>query len=89
MLSSENIRRINRQIADELRVADSITKSDEQKAAALDRALKLKELLAEDETPSRKSILKELATAILEAREESRERNRPVDIFDSIFGIRR
>ena len=91
MLSDRNIREINNQIATELRTVNSIISSDEKKMAAIERIAKLKALLEEtpSEQPSRQSILKEVATALIEAREEARERNRPVDIFDSIFGIRR
>jgi hypothetical protein len=97
MLSQSNINRINDQIARELRNVDSTLTDDREKAASLDRVAKLQELLNPVPTkteveplPSRKTLIKELALALIEAREETRERHaRPVDFIEALFGIRR
>jgi hypothetical protein len=90
MLSADNIRKINNQIANEMRTVQRPFTSDEEKAAALDRIAKLKELLeptqATESLPSRKTILKELAAAIIEAREDARLRNEPTTLFEALFG---
>lgn len=62
MLSADNIRRINNQIKDELSEAGRFVNSDEEKAAALDRALKLKQLL--DPNPSVDELVEKLAAAL-------------------------
>jgi len=94
MLDPRAIRKINDQIIDELRTVDSIASNDHEKMAALERIAKLKTLL--EPTPvtpeppvSRKTILKELAAAVLEARDEARQRNQPFDLFEALFGTRR
>ncbi len=91
MLTDATIRKINAQIQSELRNADSYVASQEEKLAALERVVKLKEILdpIEVEAPSRKTIIRELASALIEAREETRDRNRPMELWEAIFGMRR
>lgn len=90
MLSNDNIRRINDQIRTELRTVEYRTTSDENKMAAIRRIAELKALLettpVAEELPTRKTLLKELATALIEARTEHRQAQEPRDIFEALFG---
>lgn len=88
MLSDNNIRRINEQIARELRNVNSITTNNSEKMAALERVAKLKELLEDTKQPSRGDILSELADALTKPRDD---RHIPLNanLFESIFGRRR
>ncbi|MEO7397372.1 MAG: hypothetical protein ABIW84_02300 [Ilumatobacteraceae bacterium] len=91
MLSKNVIYKINRQIETELRNVDSICCDPAEKMASLERISKLKELLDPNPVvqPSRKELVKELAVALIEAREETRNRNTPVDFIEALFGMRR
>lgn len=89
MLSESNIRKINDQISEQLRTAGSSLRTAAEKDAALSRVAQLKALLDDTEKPSRKTMLKELASALIEAREETRQRNEPLDFWEAVFGIRR
>jgi hypothetical protein len=62
MLSDRNIREINAAIATEIQTAKRWSASDEDKAAAIDRALKLKQLL--DPNPSPDELIEKLADAM-------------------------
>lgn len=62
MLSDRNIREINHAIRAELDTAQRFTNSNADKAAALDRALKLKQLL--DPNPSPDELIEKLAEAM-------------------------
>jgi hypothetical protein len=64
MLDANTVRKLNRQIEDELRTVDSALSSHQDKMEALERITKLKELLTPQ--PNRKDILRELATALQE-----------------------
>lgn len=64
MLSDRNVRKINDQIANELRTVGGAFTSAVDKAAALDRIAKLQALLTPQ--PSREDILTELAAAIVD-----------------------
>ena len=81
MLSDRNVRKITDQIERELRNVSDPFASDEKKAASLERIAQLKGLMSE--TPSRESIIQELASAIATAKTQTAQ---PVSLMDAIFG---
>jgi len=87
MLSDQNVRRINNQIADELRTVDSICSSDQEKIAAIDRIAKLKSLLTPQ--PSRSDILAELAEALVEAQRNPKPTFADHLVSDILSALRR
>jgi hypothetical protein len=86
MLSNDNIRNINRQIASELRTVGAYMSSNEDKAAALARIAQLQSLL--NPQPTRQDILAELAAA-LTAQTPAPTRTTAESILDILANVRR
>lgn len=85
MLSDRNIAEMNRQIAAELRNADSICSTPEEKMQALERIAKLRELLTPQ--PTREDILTELASAL--KGEQKKSAHEDITIGDIFAAFRR
>lgn len=75
MLSNDVIRKINRQIEDELRTVDSICSDQQEKLDAIERIAKLKELLTPQ--PSIEEIAQRVA-AILQIQQQPTPQPAPI-----------